>query len=76
MTLCREVWPRTSSTRPRGQSSTSASSRSNASFAAASTGGAVTLMRKHLAHVEESLNFNSHARAPLDLRKIYAPTLR
>jgi len=34
---------------------------------------AVTLMRKHLLHVEESLNFDSHARGPLDLRKIYAP---
>lgn len=37
---------------------------------------AVTLMRKHLAHVEESLNFNSHARGPLDLRKIYSPAAR
>jgi DNA-binding GntR family transcriptional regulator len=37
---------------------------------------AVTLMRKHLAHVEESLNFNSQARGPFDLRKIYAPGLR
>ena len=37
---------------------------------------AMTLMRKHLAHVEESLNFNSHARDPLDLRKIYAPNTR
>lgn len=37
---------------------------------------AVTLMRKHLAHVEESLNFNSHARGPLDLRKIYSPQSR
>jgi DNA-binding GntR family transcriptional regulator len=37
---------------------------------------AVTLMRKHLAHVEESLNFNSRARSPFDLRKIYAPSLR
>jgi DNA-binding GntR family transcriptional regulator len=34
---------------------------------------AVTLMRKHLSHVEESLNFDSHARGPLDLRKIYSP---
>jgi DNA-binding GntR family transcriptional regulator len=34
---------------------------------------AVTLMRKHLLHVEQSLNFDSHARGPLDLRKIYAP---
>ncbi|MGA2567243.1 MAG: GntR family transcriptional regulator [Pseudolabrys sp.] len=37
---------------------------------------AVTLMRKHLAHVEESLNFNSQARGAFDLRKIYAPSLR
>ena len=37
---------------------------------------AVTLMRKHLSHVEESLNFNSPARGPLDLRKIYAPNTR
>ena len=37
---------------------------------------AVTLMRKHLAHVEESLNFNSRARGPLDLRKIYSPQMR
>jgi DNA-binding GntR family transcriptional regulator len=37
---------------------------------------AVTLMRRHLAHVEESLNFNSHARGPLDLRKIYTPNSR
>lgn len=34
---------------------------------------AVSMMRRHLSHVEESLNFNSHARGPLDLRKIYAP---
>lgn len=31
---------------------------------------AVTLMRKHLLHVEESLNFDSHARGALDLRRI------
>ena len=37
---------------------------------------AVTLMRKHLSHVQESLNFDSHARGPLDLRKIYAPGAR
>ena len=37
---------------------------------------AVTLMRRHLSHVEESLNFNSHAGGPLDLRKIYAPGTR
>ena len=37
---------------------------------------AVTLMRKHLSHVEESLNFSGHARGLLDLRKIYAPSLR
>jgi DNA-binding GntR family transcriptional regulator len=37
---------------------------------------AVTLMRKHLLNVEESLNFESHARGPLDLRKIYAPGVR
>lgn len=35
---------------------------------------AVTLMRRHLLHVEESLNFDSHARGPLDLRRIYAPS--
>jgi DNA-binding GntR family transcriptional regulator len=34
---------------------------------------AVTLMRKHLSHVEESVNFERHARSPLDLRKIYSP---
>lgn len=28
------------------------------------------------AHVEESLNFNSHARGPLGLRKIYSPAVR
>ncbi len=37
---------------------------------------AVALMRKHLLHVEESLNFDSHARGPLDLRRIYAPNGR
>jgi DNA-binding GntR family transcriptional regulator len=37
---------------------------------------AVTLMRKHLFDVEKSLNFDSHARGPLDLRKIYAPSAR
>jgi DNA-binding GntR family transcriptional regulator len=36
-------------------------------------GPAVALMRRHLAHVEESLNFNLRGRASLDLRKIYAP---
>jgi hypothetical protein len=45
ITLWREAWPRTNSTRLRGQSIVSAKSRSRASFAAASTGGAVTLMR-------------------------------
>ncbi|MBS0245479.1 MAG: GntR family transcriptional regulator [Proteobacteria bacterium] len=35
---------------------------------------AVTLMRKHLLYVEESLNLDSHARGPLDLRRIYAPS--
>jgi DNA-binding GntR family transcriptional regulator len=35
---------------------------------------AVTLMRNHLRHVEESLNFDSHAGGPLDLRRIYAPS--
>jgi DNA-binding GntR family transcriptional regulator len=34
---------------------------------------AVTLMRKHLLHVEQSLNFDSHAQSRLDLRKIFAP---
>jgi len=34
---------------------------------------AVTLMRKHLAHVEESLNLDRRKDAPLDLRAIYAP---
>lgn len=37
---------------------------------------AVTLMRKHLMHVQDSLNFDSHARGPLDLRKIYSPASR
>ncbi len=37
---------------------------------------AVSLMRKHLSHVEESLNFEQHARGPLDLRKIYSPNVR
>jgi DNA-binding GntR family transcriptional regulator len=35
---------------------------------------AVTLMRKHLAHVEESLNLDRRPDAPFDLRAIYAPT--
>ena len=43
--LCRDLWPRTNSTRPRGQSKASASNRTSASLAAASTGGAVTLIR-------------------------------
>ncbi len=34
---------------------------------------AVALMRKHLTHVEESLNFDQRAGGALDLRKIYAP---
>lgn len=37
---------------------------------------AVTLMRKHLSDVEESLNFDRHARDPLDLRNVYAPSGR
>jgi hypothetical protein len=37
---------------------------------------AVSLMRKHLSNVEESLNFNRHARDPLDLRSVYAPNSR
>jgi DNA-binding GntR family transcriptional regulator len=37
---------------------------------------AVSLMRKHLCDVEESLNFERYARGPLDLRKIYAPNDR
>src|SRR5215213_5964364 len=44
-TLCREVCPRTSSMRFRGISNSFESNPSNASFAAESTGGAVTLMR-------------------------------
>jgi DNA-binding GntR family transcriptional regulator len=36
---------------------------------------AVTLMRKHLAHVEESLNLDRRKDAPLDLRAIYAPSV-
>jgi DNA-binding GntR family transcriptional regulator len=36
-------------------------------------GPAVALMRRHLSHVEESLNFDDRGRAPLDLRKIYSP---
>jgi DNA-binding GntR family transcriptional regulator len=37
---------------------------------------AVSLMRKHLSDVEESLNFDRHARDPLDLRSVYAPNPR
>jgi DNA-binding GntR family transcriptional regulator len=37
---------------------------------------AVSLMRKHLSDVEESLNFDRHARDPLDLRNVYAPNGR
>jgi DNA-binding GntR family transcriptional regulator len=37
---------------------------------------AVSLMRKHLSDVEESLNFDRHARDPLDLRSVYAPHAR
>jgi DNA-binding GntR family transcriptional regulator len=33
---------------------------------------AVSLMRKHLSDVEESLNFDRYARDPLDLRSVYA----
>jgi len=43
--LCRDVLPRTSSTQFRGQSKTSARNRTNASFAAESTGGAITFTR-------------------------------
>jgi DNA-binding GntR family transcriptional regulator len=39
-------------------------------------GPAVSLMRRHLSHVEESLNFERHARDPLDLRNVYAPNAR
>ena len=48
MTLCREVCPRTSSTRFRAQSNVSARNRTNASLAAESTGGAVTFTRNSL----------------------------
>lgn len=46
--LCLDVCPRSNSIRLRGQSSVSASKRIKASFAAASTGGAVTLIRNSL----------------------------
>lgn len=44
ITLCRDLCPRTSSTCPRPQPNLPASNRTNASFAVASTGGAVTLI--------------------------------
>src|ERR1035437_437173 len=44
MVLCREVWPRINSTRLREQSSFSARNFTSASLAAASTGGAVSLI--------------------------------
>jgi hypothetical protein len=43
--LCRDVCPRTSSTLFRAQPNLSAKKRTNASFAAESTGGAVTFTR-------------------------------
>jgi hypothetical protein len=33
----------------------------------------VSLMRKHLAHVEESLDLGQRRNRPFDLRTIYAP---
>lgn len=41
---------------------------------ARATAPAVALMRKHLLHIEESLNLDKPPPAPFDLRAIYSPT--
>lgn len=36
---------------------------------------AVALMRRHLTHIEENLNFDTATREPFDLRSIYVPSV-